>query len=297
MQDFFKIVTKKTLLILSFGVLLLGFFALTMGQTTKVKAQTSSVTEWIKTPSASFRILSASSPKTGQHKDVKWAAIQVALHNGAKTYWRSPGETGVPPSFDWSKSTNLKSAKVLWPAPHRFKEADSMAVGYDSDLTLPLKITAKDPSQPVILKLDLFMGICTEICIPVQQKLALTLPAQFAGETNLETVLKTVPKILTTEQGTKHLHKISLIKEGGKSKLAIEVVFAKGSDSSTQDLFVEAPEEFYIPLSQFKKDTGTSKLYTIDLADIEKPESLIGKPLKITMTDNQGALELNTAIK
>ncbi len=48
------------------------------------------------------------------------AGIELRLATGWKTYWRYPGDSGVPPRFDFSKSTNVKSVTVRWPAPHRF---------------------------------------------------------------------------------------------------------------------------------------------------------------------------------
>src|SRR5512136_615401 len=47
------------------------------------------------------------------------AGVQIRLNPGWHTYWRSPGDSGVPPEFDWSGSKNLKQAQVLYPAPHR----------------------------------------------------------------------------------------------------------------------------------------------------------------------------------
>src|SRR5829696_5295044 len=50
------------------------------------------------------------------------AGIAFELDAGFKTYWRSPGESGLPPVFDWAGSENLASAEVLWPAPTRFED-------------------------------------------------------------------------------------------------------------------------------------------------------------------------------
>src|SRR4029077_13039170 len=46
------------------------------------------------------------------------AGVEIKLQPGWKTYWRYPGDSGVPPRFDFSGSENLKSAKVLYQAPH-----------------------------------------------------------------------------------------------------------------------------------------------------------------------------------
>src|SRR5215212_7303543 len=50
------------------------------------------------------------------------AGVQIELDAGFKTYWRTPGEAGLPPTFDWSKSANVEAIEVLWPAPSRFDD-------------------------------------------------------------------------------------------------------------------------------------------------------------------------------
>ena len=58
------------------------------------------------------------------------AGIEIKLQSGWKTYWRYPGDSGVPPAFDFSASENLGSATVLWPAPVRFKDGSGHSIGY-----------------------------------------------------------------------------------------------------------------------------------------------------------------------
>src|SRR5690606_3324502 len=62
---------------------------------------------------ARLRLVSGVAGTKGQ--DAVRIGLHVALAPGWKTYWRSPGEAGIPPSFDWSGSRNLAAATVLWP--------------------------------------------------------------------------------------------------------------------------------------------------------------------------------------
>ena len=59
---------------------------------------------------------------------------------GWKTYWRMPGDAGIPPQFDWSGSQNVKSVEVLWPAPQRFIDSGGETVGYKDRVVFPLRI-------------------------------------------------------------------------------------------------------------------------------------------------------------
>ncbi len=94
---------------------------------------------------------------------------------GWKTYWKNPGDSGVPPSFDWAGSKNLKHAEVLYPAPHRFADANGTAIGYDDQVVFPVKLTPERVGEPIELKLAFAYGLCKDLCIPNDVSLGLTL--------------------------------------------------------------------------------------------------------------------------
>ena len=84
----------------------------------------------------------------GSHSgDVVHAGVEIRLKPGWHTYWRYPGDAGVPPRFDFQGSQNLKSVDVLWPAPQRMTEAGMTAIGYDRDVILPLRHRAAGSGQ------------------------------------------------------------------------------------------------------------------------------------------------------
>jgi DsbC/DsbD-like thiol-disulfide interchange protein len=85
----------------------------------------------------------------GEGDGARLAAVEIAPDRGFKTYWRHPGESGLPPAFDWSGSTNLRAIEVLWPAPHRFEDAGGVSYGYDGGVVLPLRVRASGRGPPV----------------------------------------------------------------------------------------------------------------------------------------------------
>ena len=110
-------------------------------------------------------------------KDAYAAGIEIALDPGYKTYWRMPGDAGVPPVFDWSGSQNLAALAPAWPAPRRLEEAGVSVIGYDGEgVVLPLRIAAADARAPVELKLSLAYAACKAICVPEKGEAALSLP-------------------------------------------------------------------------------------------------------------------------
>jgi DsbC/DsbD-like thiol-disulfide interchange protein len=94
------------------------------------------------------------------------AAFSVTLAPGWKTYWRSPGDAGIPPLFDWSGSENLAAVRYHWPRPEVFHTAGYLTLGYHDGMMLPVEVTPVDPTQPVVLRAVVEMGVCKDICLP-----------------------------------------------------------------------------------------------------------------------------------
>jgi len=103
------------------------------------------------------------------------AGVEIKLQPGWKTYWRYPGDSGVPPRFDFSGSNNLKYAKVLYPAPHLFHDETGNSLGYKENVIFPVQVIAREPDKPVRLRLKLEYAVCEKLCIPAEGRAELTL--------------------------------------------------------------------------------------------------------------------------
>src|ERR1051325_181650 len=98
------------------------------------RAQDSS--PWQRDSHSALRLLGGS--RSGA---VLLGGIAIQLQPGWHTYWRNPGDSGVPPRFDFSKSDNVEAVTVLWPAPHKFDDgAGGTSLGYVKQIVLPLRI-------------------------------------------------------------------------------------------------------------------------------------------------------------
>jgi DsbC/DsbD-like thiol-disulfide interchange protein len=107
--------------------------------------------------------------------DQPHAGIEIRLAPGWKTYWRYPGDSGVPPRFDFAESQNVKTVTVDWPAPHRFSDDSGITIGYKEDVIFPLRIVPQDAGKPVRLRLKADYAICEKICIPAEGRAELLL--------------------------------------------------------------------------------------------------------------------------
>ncbi len=91
---------------------------------------------------------------------------QVILKDGWKTYWRSPGDAGLPPRWDWKKAQNIESITVNWPAPEPLHIFDMDTYVYHHEVILPIDANIRAGKQPTSITLILDYMICEEICIP-----------------------------------------------------------------------------------------------------------------------------------
>jgi DsbC/DsbD-like thiol-disulfide interchange protein len=105
------------------------------------------------------------------------SAVQLTLADGWKTYWRAPGDAGIPPAFDWSGSSNLAGVSVEWPAPVVFMDNGMRSIGYSHQVTLPLSVAALRADWPVEINLSLDIGVCKDICVPQTLRISGTLDA------------------------------------------------------------------------------------------------------------------------
>lgn len=103
------------------------------------------------------------------------AGLHLRLAPGWITYWRHPGESGIPPRLDMSGSGNLESARLHWPAPRLFNKAGYLSIGYADELVLPIELTPARRGQPINLSAALSIGVCDDVCIPVDMSFSATL--------------------------------------------------------------------------------------------------------------------------
>src|SRR6266567_251710 len=126
----------------------LGFAATLSVACIATEARAGDASPWQSDIHSAVRLLAGS--RSGA---VLMGGIAIQLQPGWKTYWRTPGDSGVPPRFDFSKSENVDGVTVLWPAPLKFDDgAGGHSLGYHNNIVLPLRIVVKSADKPVTLR-------------------------------------------------------------------------------------------------------------------------------------------------
>lgn len=162
-------------------------------------------TSWIEQEGARIRLVAG---EPAPHAVEIRAALVVELKPGWKTYWRDPGDAGVPPQFNLADGTNVKAARLDFPAPDRFEEGAARSIGYKHPVSFPLTLSLTSPGSASVIKATAFLGVCEEICVPVQVEFALKVPVAVgstADQALVQAAFDALPKQANANFGLSNL--------------------------------------------------------------------------------------------
>lgn len=194
--------------------------------------------------------------------------VRIELAPGWKTYWRMPGDAGIPPEFTWQPSLPAK-VEVQFPAPSRHVDKSGETVGYESEVIFPVTVTPERP-EALDLTLDLFFAVCKDICIPAQAQASIALGTggrDPLGSARVEAARAAVPAAGDAVTAAE------IVTEGGKPVLKLTV------KERPEDIFVETTTSAYFHAPVLSEDGHEARLAISNLGD---PAKLKGAALTIT---------------
>lgn len=265
----------------------IGVATILLASASPVAARADDASPWQRDGHSAVRLLAGS--RSGP---VLLGGIAFQLQPGWKTYWRSPGDSGVPPRFDFSKSDNVEAVTVLWPAPLKFDDgAGGHSIGYHDQIVLPLRIVARNPDKPVTLRAEISYAVCEKLCIPVEATSELGFNNVASTQDGaLFAALDTVPK--PANVGDPNPLTIRDVKRDGAAKVVVDVVTP---DARQVNLFVEGPTPDWalpIPAPVDHGPPGVKRFaFALDgLPPGAKPD---GAALKFTLVGAEKSYEFN----
>jgi DsbC/DsbD-like thiol-disulfide interchange protein len=265
----------------------LGFAATVFVSSLTVEACAEDASPWQRDGHSAVRLLAGS--RSGA---VLLGGIAVQLQPGWKTYWRTPGDSGVPPRFDFSKSENVEAVTVMWPAPTRFDDgAGGSSLGYHDQIVLPLRIVAKNADKPVTLRADINYAVCEKLCIPVEANAELAFTSVASTEDSaLFAALDTVPK--PANVGDPNPLTIRDVKREGKSTVVVDVV---SPDDRVVHLFVEGPTpDWGLPVPKLLESSPPGvRRFAFELDGVPPGTDPEGAALKLTLVGGDRSYEFN----
>src|ERR1700738_1578486 len=265
----------------------LGFAATLIASSLAIEARAQDASPWQRDDHSAVRLLAGS--RSGA---VLMGGIAFALQPGWKTYWRTPGDSGVPPRFDFSKSDNIEAVTVLWPAPTQSDDgAGGHSLGYKGQVVLPLRIVAKNADKPVTLRAAINYAVCEKLCIPVEANAELASASVASTEDSaLHAALDPVPK--PANVGDPNPLTIRDVKREGKSTVLVDVA---SPDSREVNLFAEGPTpDWGLPVPKLLEHSPPGvKRFAFDLEGLPPGTNPAGARLKLTLVGGDRAYEFN----
>jgi DsbC/DsbD-like thiol-disulfide interchange protein len=262
-------------------------------------AHAQDASDWMTQPHTAARLIAGATAKTAAATFLR-AGIEIRLDSGWHTYWRDPGDTGVPPTFDFSGSDNVKSAKVLWPAPKAFPDgAGGTSIGYVDHIILPVQVVPQDTAKHSVLHLKLGYAVCGTLCIPVEANLQIALGGGGAENAAIEKAQSRVPREVSlgprsgTKSGAGHdLAILGVHREPGQPHDRVVVDVAAPAQIPVQ-LFVEGPTpDWSLPQPQSTGDQGPVRHFSFDLDGLPPDAKAKGATLTFTAVSAAGAIEV-----
>ncbi len=229
----------------------IGLFAMATGAMPAL----ASSTDWFETQGGRVRLVTSGKPDAAGRLQ---GILDIDLDPGWKTYWRDPGDAGVPPQLDISASTNISSAVFDFPAPQHHDDGYSKWAGYDQSVALPVTFQLKAANKPAMIDAHVFLGICETICIPVSTKLSLD-PASDPDNADdaalVSAALEALPAAEQPDFGVKIVGK-------DEKTLLVEAVFPGNPTSA--DFFI-AGDSGYSFAAPKRVEKGGKTLFSVEI--------------------------------
>lgn len=247
---------------------------------------------WATDQHGAARLISAAEA-TGSSTQID-VGLQLRLTPGWHTYWRSPGDAGIPPSIDWKGSKNFAGAEIGWPAPKRLPSVGGLeTVGYEDGVVLPIAVRLAQPGAPLHLHAEVDYASCKDICIPYHASLDLTLPAGLARPGPEAPLLAEAHTLVPGDPSATQWQLLRATVESRSRGAALSVRLAStGPSFVSPDLFIEglqkgSPKRPEITISA----AGEVATLRVPIAG-EPAAAIAGNPLNVTIVDGTHAAEI-----
>ncbi len=239
--------------------------------------------DWLTVSGGKMRLVTSASPDGATLR----AGLQIKLDDGWKTYWRSPGASGIPPQVSFLGSKNVTDPKLMFPIPTVFSDGDGLSAGYKQEVTFPISLQRLSNSAPTTLNANGLIGICGEICIPVQFSLSVTDNNNVGSQFDVVAALnKANSSLISPSTPTQN---ISEMKFGTSPSPHFKVTAQVPSGSDKAELHVEGPYNWYLSPVRAKTIDGTKAHFEIPLKSLPKNAKPTKTKLKVSLVvDGRG---------
>ena len=268
---------------------ILAFFWLVIVSFMTSQAAIAAQSSWLETDFVKMRLLSAS--QTAGTSGIVSLGLEMRLESGWKTYWRSPGDAGLPPRImlDDSYMAGAK-AELFHPLPKRFSLFGLDTFGYGERVVFPIDLHLADIAQAGTISMMVEALVCSDICVPIQGALSLSLPqGSHEPSPHSQELAKWRSQLPPSDPDALALYQISANNGDDNGRRQIAVVLAE--PAQVHDIIIEAPAGFSFAPPEKQSDTR----YLIRQIAGEPPLA-IGQIVTVTVDAEQRAFQTRGAI-
>ena len=238
---------------------------------------------WVETPGGDVRLMALPAAADGSVR----AMLDIRLHDGWKTYWRDPGGSGIPPSI------TVKGAELIsigFPAPRRLGDDATHYIGYDRPVRLPLTL-GKATGGP--LSASVFLGVCKDICIPVQAELTVDASGEDFASPLEEAAIAEAEASLPHGAGDGFRPLGGRWTADGKS---VTVRFEAPQDGAAPDVFLSGSSSFEFGAAGPVRREGGAFVAEVPVLHRPKVFDLAKDPIRLTVRAGDRTMESPLAI-
>lgn len=256
----------------------IGFFLVLFGLWTP--ALMAGQTTWVTHDTyARSRVITASTPDAEGRLLAGW---EIELESGWKTYWRSPGEAGLPVTA----RVNGEPVEILFPLPERFEFYGTETYGYKKQAILPFYLPASIIGSGAVV--DISFMVCHDICVPLEVDFqlatkALAEPSPLA-DIKLARWMDKVPA--RSGQSDLAVETVRLAGAPGRQRLIIDV--AAGTQLNAADLLVESSTGISFARPSFRLIGDGTRARAVIPALMRERTDLAGSSVRVTFANGAG---------
>ena len=248
------------------------------------------MSDWVDNQGGRMRLVALAPDAEGHIR----AALQIEPQPGWITYWREPGQSGIPPQVTLAPESGVALEKASYPTPKQITVGNIQEIGYDAPVTLPLdfKVEGKVPAK---LELTAFIGLCKDICIPFQAEYSLALPVGEQPTTHELALLDAAKASLPQPPSSDFtLQNHSLSADAKTLSLSLTLPEATGKAPT---IYVTGPTGYAFFQQANAKREGTIYSADITIGKLPKNYDIKGKTWGILVVDGDRAMETTLALE
>lgn len=211
-------------------------------------------------------------------------ALVIEPQPGWVTYWKEPGDVGIPPSLTTPKGAAYAVTRVEFPVPKLLNAGGMRDVGYDAPVTLPFRLSGTEDGTPVTL--HVFIGVCLNICIPFQADLTV-MPSDEAVMD--ETALLETARARLPEAPSADFSVTGFTMQPDRKQLDVSLTIPAGTSPSA--FFLQGPSGYVFIDGKFTDGPDQTMTLSVPIRKLPKTYTLAGKHWNLLVIAGNRAME------